>query len=325
MHRSSRLALLVACLTIASAGSALPAHAADEGATRACQDQLIAFAATVDGHSQLFTVASNGAGLRQITHDQLEYRNPEWSPDGRRLVFEVDDGVSTSWLATARPDGSKVTRLPTLGAQVGQPSFSPDGRQIYFTRYDGASEEAVYRVDLAGNHLRRVTAPPAGHGDIDPNVSPDGKTVSFVRLSDGTDDGPAALFVQDLATGRERQLTSYAANVAIKQDWSPDGRRIGFTRDGYDRPPGANSNVVAISRSGRDQDEVTDFTDGVTQAFFGSYSPEGRWIVIRREDGDDHSLVKIRPNGTHPKTILSVPGFTPRYIAWGPACAGQVR
>ena len=43
----------------------------------------------------------------------------------------------------------------------------------------------------------------------------------------------------------------------------------------------------------------------MTQAVFGSYSPNGRWIVIRREDGDLHSVVKIRPDGSHPVTITS--------------------
>lgn len=73
-----------------------------------------------------------------------------------------------------------------------------------------------------------------------------------------------------------------------------------------------------IDRSGMHRYDITHFTDGVTQAFFGSYSPNGRWIVIRREDGDMHSLVKIRPDGSHPVTIMSVPGFSPHFIAWGP-------
>ena len=319
MKAHHKIALVVAGLTLTATTSATPADA-EARAHHHGRPQLIAFAATVGEQFQIFTIGSDGQGLHQITHDDANYRNPDWSPDGRLVTFEADDGVSTSWLVVARPDGSNPKRLPTAdGTQVGQPSFAPDGRRLYFSRYDGAQEEAVYSSNLAGGKLRRITTPPAGHGDTDPNVSPDGKTLAFVRLSDGTEDGPAALFVQDLATGKEKQLTSYATNVAIKVSWSPNSRRIAFTRDGYDRPPGANSNVTVIDRTGRNRHDVTRFADGTTHAFLGSYSPSGRWMVIRLENGDRHSLVKIRPDGSHPTTIMSVPGFSPRFIDWGPA------
>ncbi len=314
-HRNHVTLVAAACLTLAVTASPAQANRPHPHAS----SQLIAFAASVDDYDRIFTIGSDGRGLRQLTHDDVNYRNPDFSRDGRLLTYDADDGISTSWLVIVRPDGSHPKRLPTApGTQVGQPAFSPDGRRLYFERYDGAQEDAVYSSDLSGAHLRRITTPPPGHGDSDPNVSPDGRTLAFVRLSDGGDGGPAALFVRDLATGTERQLTSYATNVAIKLSWSADSRRIGFTRDGYDRPSGDNSNVVVIDRNGRHPRDITHFTDGVTQAFLGSYSPDGRRMVIRREDGDLHSLVIIRADGSHPRTIMSVPGFSPHFIAWGP-------
>jgi Tol biopolymer transport system component len=319
MRSHRRIALVVAGLTLTATTIAFPANAGTRDRHHG-SPQLIAFAATVGERYHIFTIGSDGEGLRQITHHDANHRNPDWSPNGRLVTFEADDGISTSWLVIARRDGSHPKRLPTAdGTQVGQPSFAPDGRRLYFQRYDGAQEDAVYSSDLRGRKLRRITKPPTGYGDTDPNVSPDGKTLAFVRLSDGTEDGPAALFVHDLATGKEKQLTSYATNVAIKVSWSPDSRRIAFTRDGYDRPPGANSNVAVIDRTGRNRHDVTRFTDGTTHAFLGSHSPDGRWMVIRREDGHRHSLVKIRTDGSHPTTVMSVPGFSPRFIDWGPA------
>ena len=316
MRNISRIA--AAAVGLALAISATTATATAD--TRHHHPQLIAFHATVGDRQQIFTIGSDGSDLRQLTDGRNNYRSADWRRDGSLLVFEADDGIETSWLVIARPDGSHQRKLATApGTQVGQPAFSPNGKRIYFERYDPKTDDSIYSSDLTGGDLRKITNPPPGHGDTEPNVSPDGRTLAFVRIGDGGDDGPAALFVRDLRTGKEKQLTSYATNVAVKLSWSPDSRTIGFTRDGYDRPPGANSNVELIERNGRNRRDVTHFTDGVTHAFLGSFSPDGRRMVIRLEQGERRSLVKIRTDGSHPVTIMSIPGFSPGFIAWGTA------
>jgi hypothetical protein len=57
---------------------------------------------------------------------------------------------------------------------------------------------------------------------------------------------------------------------------------------------------------------------GQTNAFAGSYSPDGRWIVLRRESAGGASLMKVRPDGRDLTPILSIPDFARRFIAWGP-------
>src|ERR671920_2070190 len=112
MHPRTRLVVLAACLTVAGTSATLPAQASPHGGHHPCHAQLIAFTASAGGHDQIFTVASDGTGLRRITHDQFNYHNPDWSPDGRHLVFDADDGPN-AWLVTSRPDGSHLTRLPS--------------------------------------------------------------------------------------------------------------------------------------------------------------------------------------------------------------------
>jgi Tol biopolymer transport system component len=62
---------------------------------------------------------------------------------------------------------------------------------------------------------------------------------------------------------------------------------------------------------------LTRFTDPELRAYAGSYSPDGKWIVFRLEDHGQYSLMKIRPDGTHLRTILPPSSFRPRYIDWG--------
>src|SRR5262249_43345350 len=73
--------------------------------------------------------------------------NPAWSPDGEHIASEYG-----GYLRLARPDGSKLGRIPrTLHGS--DPAWSPDGRWIAFQRGDHLW---VIRPD--GSAPRRLTS-----------------------------------------------------------------------------------------------------------------------------------------------------------------------
>jgi TolB protein len=279
---------------------------------------LIAFTSDVTGLAQLYTIRPDGSRLRQITHlDGVAAEAPDWSPDGRRLAFAMSSGdLPPTKLAVVRPDGSGLTVLPIAAGYVGAPTFTADGRGVAFLRYVPAKDNwAVFTARLDGSREHQLTDPPAGQADDDPDMATDGKTMSFVRL--GPNDANAALFTLDLRSGRERQLTTASANVAIKTGWSPSSKRIVFSRDAYTPQPGVSGNVMTISATGGHLRPVTHYEGGDVSAFAGSYSPDGRWIIYRREATNDFSLVKVHPDGTNPTTIFHSTTLRPRFIDWG--------
>src|SRR4051812_14030225 len=76
-----------AALAAAVAALALPSSAL---ATFPGRDGRIAFhSATATEGTQIFTVRPNGRDLRQITHVDGDAISADWSPDGRRLAFEI--------------------------------------------------------------------------------------------------------------------------------------------------------------------------------------------------------------------------------------------
>lgn len=64
---------------------------------------------------------------------------------------------------------------------------------------------------------------------------------------------------------------------------------------------------------------MTNYPAGGPLAFGNSYSPDGRWIVLRLEEGGLYALYEIHPDGTGLQPITSFSTFRPRGMAWGSA------
>jgi Tol biopolymer transport system component len=208
-----------------------------------------------------------------------------------------------------------VRKLTPRGFQ-GQPSFSPDGRWIAYEREAGGN--GIWLMHPDGTGQRRLTRNPFAREecgcDTDPNFSPDGKLVSFVRVKQ--DAKLQALFVARRDGTGLRRLTPYTWDVAIKHDWSPDGRAILLTTNADFVKPGASANLVTIRPDGSGEKKLTHFTGGKRNAFAGSFSPDGKHIVFRLEDGAKHSLAVVDRNGGNLRR-LTTGTSKPRFIDWG--------
>jgi Tol biopolymer transport system component len=298
--------LAAAAVMLAAAPSAL--------ATFPGRNGPIAFYSDTSAGAQIFTVQPNGHGLRQITHVNGDAVRPDWSPDGTRIAFELDTADSAS-VAIMNSDGSNMVVLPPAPAGgEGDPSFTPDGARIVFERFvPDTNDDAIWSMNVDGADRHRIGSGPLGA--TDPNVSPDGRALSFVS-SNGVDSG--ALLTSRIDGSQQLQLTPFTFDVGVRQDWAPDGRHLAFIHDADLPQPGDSANIATIRPDGTDLRFLTHYQGGEVNAFAGSYSPDGRWIVFRLEDQGRFGLFKMRPDGSHLKPILGLSSFAPRFIDWGP-------
>jgi Tol biopolymer transport system component len=279
------------------------------------QNGLILFGADQTGSSQLYTVRQSGHGLRQITHVAGDAVHPDWSPNGRKIVFELDSATGCR-IVLMNANGSDQTMLPQPpGAECDeQPTFTPNGRWIVFSSFNPvANEEAIWIENLRGRHQRRLTTSPFG-GATDPSVSPDGNFITFVAFNNK--DLGQGLIRTGIGGRHPKLLLPYSTDVAVKHDWAPDGGRIVFTNnaDNFER----SANIATIMPNGTGLRFLTHFRDPEMRAYAGSYSPDGHWIVFRLENHGKFALMRMRPDGSHRHAILPLSDFRPRFIDWGP-------
>ena len=319
MRRSSKATLFVASVLLVAGGFPVNGSATTPGV-----NGLIAFTAPTAAGGQLFTVRPNGKNLHQITHVAGEAVNVDWSPDGRHLVFAIGNETSAR-IAVARADGSGLRVLPQpQGVFDDQPSYSPDGRRIYFERYTVATnDDAIWRMRINGRDQRRILGPFPNGFVTDPNISPDGKTMSFQGF-DGTVLGPPpdreparGLFTADPNGAHITQIRPFSADETIKADWAPNARRIAVTENANLFHPDGSANIVTMRPDGSHLRRLTKFHDPNTNAYLGSYSPDGRWLVFRLEARGLFGLYRMHPDGSHRHAILPLSPFRPSLIDWG--------
>lgn len=282
------------------------------GATTPGKNGLIVYGQEVRGHYRLFTIRPDGTAVKQVSHVPGDALHPDWSPDGRTIVFELD-GEKKAGIVVMSADGTGVRKLTPTGYQ-GQPSFSPNGKWIVFERDIAEGNNGVWLIRPDGSDRRRVTRSPFGCCDTDPNFSPDGKLISFVRIRQ--EGKLQALFTVRPDGTDLRQLTPYSWEVAIKHDWSPDGRLMVLTTNADFAHPGQSANLVTIRPDGSGMTDLTRFKGGSKNAFAGSFSPDGKQIVFRIESGDTYSLAVVDRDGQNLRVLTTGKG-KPRFIDWG--------
>lgn len=120
----------------------------------------IAFASNMDrSNFDLWTMAADGGDLRQLTRkdnagSSLADGQPDWSPDGARLVFER---WNENWdIFQVDADGQNLTRLTVSGDHDGDPVYSPDGATIAFTTARSGWWQ-VWLMNADGTNQRQLT------------------------------------------------------------------------------------------------------------------------------------------------------------------------
>ena len=254
----------------------------------------IAFMSDRDGPFEIYVMDPDGGNLRRLTDNGRNNSGPSWSPDGKRIAFssrqalpvrhnpffENHHGVAPHDIYVMDADGENRKRLTDHPRYDISPSWSPDGRRIAFASERGGPM-GIHVMDTDGGNPQRLTHNP--FDEREPSWSADGKRIVFSARRKEHFRGHFGLtyeiYVMDADGGNEQRLTEN--RVEDKHpSWSPDGKRIVFSRSGEQQlHPGAlvTSEIYVMDADGGNEQRLTENRFDDIQP---SWSPDGQRIVF---------------------------------------------
>lgn len=269
----------------------------------------------------IFTINPDGTGERQVTHPPKGNVDapPRWAPNASLIAFTRCPGHGSCAIYTVGPHGSHPTRLspPCRGSKCEDDSgasFLPDGRHVVFSRFTrhgfGAS---IVVTDLRHWHPRVVVPGTERFAYTDPEFSPDGRRVVFVR---GASNKIVGVCVAGSHGGSIHQISPTKLDAGDAPTWSPDGRWILF-RSHVDG--GGQSQIYLVHPNGTGLKQLTHFKPGaiVTSSRF---SPDGKLIVFGTNGvgGDAADVFVMNADGTGMRPVTRTKQWDSA-PAWGRA------
>jgi Tol biopolymer transport system component len=226
-------------------------------------------------------IGSSGRPLR-LTTDPAEDEAPAWSPDGALIAFLRHGSGKTRIMLIPALGGAEREVAELLDStsatfpSAQSASWSPDSRWLAVTGKDAVDKpSAVWLVSTESGEKRQLTRPPTSNlGDYYAALSPDGRTLAFVRGS-GFQSGD--LYVLPLAgnldaNGEPRRLTKDNGNI-VGTAWTADGREIVFS---------SNRALWRVAASGTGESRI------LTGGEFPSLSRQGSRLVYSQSITDSN-------------------------------------
>ncbi|MGD0585106.1 MAG: Tol-Pal system beta propeller repeat protein TolB [Oryzomonas sp.] len=258
----------------------------------------IAFISTQYGNKEVAIMDWDGHNLLPLTRNGSINLNPDFSPDGREIIFTSYKRGNPDLFKRALSSTAEIPLSTRKGLNI-TGAWSPDGTKIALSlSKDGNAE--IYTIARDGGNPQRLTFSPSI--EVSPVWSPDGSQIAFVsdRL------GKPQIFVMDANGGNVRRLTTAGANNFTPR-WSPKGDRIA-----YARMQGGGFQIYVINADGSGDTQLT--TTGRNEN--PAWSPDGRFIAFSSKRGGPAAIYVMRADGSG-QVRVSQGKWNATQPAWG--------
>ena len=117
----------------------------------------IAFISGRSGSPQVYIMDADGSNVQLLTPYKAGVRSyrasPDWSPDGRAVAYEQQNGNFQIWMVDVR---DRVPKQLTNEGENEDPSWAPDGRHIVFTS-TRSGDKQLWILDTESGRARQLT------------------------------------------------------------------------------------------------------------------------------------------------------------------------
>jgi TolB protein len=214
-------------------------------------------------YSTLQTIGTGDNSRREMIYTTRgRFEAPNWTRDGKTLLFNQDGKIMKIPVAGGTPDAVNVGAATRCNGSHG---LSPDGKWLAIScSMPQKPESRIYIVPLTGGSPRLVTEHPNSYWH---SWSPDGKTIVFSR----PDHGSLNIYAISAEGGEERALTT-GNGISDDPDYSPDGKYIYFNSN-----RSGNMQIWRMRPDGSEPEQVT--SDDLVN-WTPHISPDGKSMVF---------------------------------------------
>ena len=272
--------------------------------------------------TDIYLMNTDGTNVERITNTSLVEFTHSWSPDGRRIAFDVNFGI-----LAMNDDGSWSVLLLESALSSAQdtahfaiePAWSPDGGKIAYVKWtipvlqsgglDFDNEQRdIFVMDLDGGNITQLTDTPGGDEFV-PSWSPDGSRILYDFTPKGKN---GDIWVMNADGSDQTRLTIHLENDSFPS-YSPDGSQILFAsaRDG--------DNEIYLMTA--DSSDITQLTSNDASDWSPSWSPDGSRIVFRSDLDGNREIYIMNTDGSNP-IRLTESSATDSFPRWAPRKRG---
>jgi len=223
-------ALVFAASTAGEAASPLTiptqlTHSLNYATAAAPDGKRLVTISVIANKGQIFVMNVDGSNPVQITHNTIDYDDPQWSPDGKKILATGVAGEQER-IYIMNPDGSGSQPLTPPDIRAIHASWSSDSKQAIFCSDDDVrppkkNDTKIYSIDVETKQVKTLIS---GGVNTYPSWSPDMKKIAFRKI---IGDMNSEVFVTNSDGTNLRNITNNPAFDGWPA-WSPDGKWIAF-------------------------------------------------------------------------------------------------
>ncbi len=254
------------------------------------------------GLKEVYTMNWDGTDMQRITYHKTATMSPSWSPGGNQVSYSA---ITVDPRKRTRNTNLYVYdfRTKKRGLLSSRPginsgaSFYPNGKAIIMTLTQGGNPD-LFKIDLTGKVLERITKGRRGAMNVEPSVSPDGSKLAF--SSDRS--GRPMLYVMDLKNKVPKRLT-IAGRYNSTPSWSPNGKKLAFAgwAEGHFDVFTINIDGTGLTRLTQKRKSNGRWSNNESPSF----SPDGRFITFISNRSGTKQVYIIRADGSDLKRITN--------------------